>query len=338
MRIPEATTFLKSFENTSARDFVQKMMIQNYTDAILGHHPRASSLNRDEIHQKCQHLVETAFQRIKQIQAQPKKLFPLFHQLSRKNPQPDPMWFAEFNEAYQHYKHHRKLYLRLEQLKPFLKGKSYADVGCGGGDLVAFLKKEYPQFEEYAGIDVLDWRTEAVKGEINFQMLDFSQPHARSEVQYDLLTCIAVLHHVGHTDEAQSIFLQNLHTALSKNGRLIIEEDVLMPPPEVQANHDYQKQTQALSQKQPLFAEFLQFSEANQRDITILIDFLANCLANSVPEMAFPCGFRTLEGWRKLFAKNSFELETVAIQGYVEGIFNRSGHVFFVLKPITISQ
>jgi len=104
---------------------------------------------------------------------------------------------------------------------------------------VAFLKHHHKPFKEAAGIDVLDWRTESVENEINFQMLDFSQPGTKSKAQYDTLTTIAVLHHVGNTNDQISLFLGNLKSAMNPKGRLIVEEDVILPFDEIQNNAKY---------------------------------------------------------------------------------------------------
>ncbi|NJO02138.1 MAG: class I SAM-dependent methyltransferase, partial [Bacteroidia bacterium] len=297
---------------------------------ILTHHPEADKLNAEAIHAQCNALVDSVFARLEQIQDTPVQIFPLFQQLSRSQQPRDAIWFPEFLEAYQHYKHHRKLLNRYRQLKPYLKGSSYCDIGCGGGDLVAFLGEYHPNFREVAGIDVLDWRSDAVRDRIDFQVLDFTQPHTHSQKQYDTLTCLAVLHHVGNTDEAMHVFLQNIKTALCPGGHLIIEEDVILPTAEIQASEDYQAQINVL--QQAMLNELLAFEAPIQRDAIILIDFLANCLAVGVPEMAFPCGFRSIQDWTQLLLKNGFQLIETNIRGFVEGNFNQSAHVHFIVS------
>lgn len=331
MRIEEANTFLRAFQNRNAKLLVQKMMKINYAEAIIEHHPDIASIDKDLVHEKCNGLVEEIFKQIEHINDRPDELFTLFHKLSRNNPGKNSIWFLEFNEAYDNYKHNRKLTNRLKQLKPFLDGNSYCDIGCGGGDLIVFLKKNYPQFTEYAGIDVLDWRTDSFKEEINFQMLDFTQPDVKSSFRYDSITCLAVLHHVGNTNEEVSIFLSNIRTAINANGKLIIEEDVIFPRYQTDSNDDYREQLNELASHQPFFAEFLTLAEEEQRAVIILIDFLANCLSVGVPDMAFPCGFKTINEWTEIFIKNNYNVKEVRIQGFVEGNFNRSPHVFFVL-------
>ena len=332
LRLTEAQTFLNSFRNEKAKNLVRRMMNSHYAEAIIEHHPNPDSIDPKHVLQKCVKLSNEVFERIEFIKAQPEELFPLFYQLSRKNTPQDSIWFREFDEAYENYKHKRKLFKRLRQLEPYLKGESYCDIGCGGGDLVAFLKKEHGFLKEYAGIDVLDWRTESIKDEINFEMLDFSKPGTKSSKKYDVMTCLAVLHHVGNTDESRSIFLKNIRNAMSKQGRLIVEEDVILPQEEIESNENYTSQVDTKKNSQPLFSEFITLSKEDQKDAIIIIDFLSNSLSGGVPEMAFPCGFKSINEWTNLFKNNGFRLEEVKILGFPENVFNRSAHVLFILR------
>lgn len=327
----EARTFLQSFANPDARNFVQTILKRNYAEAIMEHHPESQRLDQHQVIQQCQQLVDMAFAKIENVQSWPKQLFPLFGELSRSAQPRNEIWFDAFLQAYQLYKHERKLNRRYEKIKDYLHGRSYCDIGCGGGDFVAFLKHHHEPFHQLAGIDVMDWRTEAVKEEIGFQMLDLTQAGTFSKVKYDTITCLAVLHHVGNTDEAQSIFLQNIRNSLAEGGRLIIEEDVMLPEEELQRHQEYQAQIQELEKQQVMLSDFLQYDYATQKDCIILIDFLANALAVGVPEMAFPCGFRSIEAWTTLLENNGFGIAEVKIAGFVSGNFNQSSHVYFVL-------
>jgi 2-polyprenyl-3-methyl-5-hydroxy-6-metoxy-1,4-benzoquinol methylase len=331
MKTEEASRFLHSFYNVKAREFVNRSMLYSYAEAILEHHP--GTITKENIYSKCKYLVDETFGQINKMKDQPEKIKTLLNRLSRKNPRPASIWFEEFDSAYENYKHTKKLFIQLNNLKPFLKGNSYCDVGCGGGDLVYFLKNYYPQFKEYAGIDVIDWRTEEVKHSINFQILDLSKPGTQSRKKYDTLTCIAVLHHVGNTDNSVSVFLQNLKSAISDNGRLIVEEDVILPISEVRSDIYYKEQVEERMQDQPLFSEFMKLDKAEQMDAFILIDVLANALTGGISDMAFPFGFKTINEWNELFIENGFEIEDVRIKGFSKGLFNRSSHVYFILNP-----
>lgn len=330
MKTEEASRFLDAFNNGTARELVKLMVLNHYADAVMEHHP--DSVCRAEVYGRTQQLVDVIFSRIEHIRDKPEGLDPLLQELSRKNHQPDQIWFEAFNQAYEYYKHHRKLFLKVRRISPYLTGNSYCDVGCGGGDLVNFIRNQFPQFDEYAGIDVLDWRTRELRDSINFQMLDLSQPGSVSQMQYDTLTCIAVLHHVGGTEDGVHTFLQNLRSAVSPQGRLIIEEDVMLPESEIRRNAAYLEQVEERKLAQPLFPEFLALQEPDQKDVMILVDVLANALSGGVTDMAFPFGFRTIEQWTSLFMQYGFYLEDLVIAGFQEGLFNRSSHVYFVLK------
>ncbi|WKN32363.1 class I SAM-dependent methyltransferase [Porifericola rhodea] len=332
--LKEAHTFLNSFLNTDARNFVRTVMTKNYAHAIQVHHPQPKFLNNTLVSSKCHHLVDSTFQRIAQIQSSPEKLFPLFAQLSRKQSEKDAIWFDEFTSAYQAYKHQHKLRSRYEKIRSFLKGSSYCDVGCGGGNFAAFLQRKHPLFKRVAGIDTMDWRTETIKDEIDFQVLDFSQVDTASSISYETMSCFAVLHHVGNTDAAQGVFLRNLYNSLAPGGRLIVLEDVILPKEEL-ANLPYlSEQISHLCSQQAILADFLNLDAHTQRDCIVLIDFLANALAVGVPDMPFPCGFRTLKSWVDFFPRYGFALAKVKIAGFVPTNFNQSSHVYFVLDKL----
>jgi 2-polyprenyl-3-methyl-5-hydroxy-6-metoxy-1,4-benzoquinol methylase len=225
-----------------------------------------------------------------------------------------------------------KLKNRYRQLKPFIRGNSYCDIGCGGGDLVAYLLDTHDEFHIAAGIDIMDWRTEKVKQKIDFQMLDFSRSNTTSKKQYDTLTCLAVLHHTGNQKETMIRFLKNVQTAMKPGGRLIIEEDVIIPVRDQSLNRNIKSQLELLNTQQKFLSDFLQFDQDKQKNIIISIDFLANCLAVGVPEMPFPCGFQTLGDWISIFDNTTLKLIEVRIQGFVKNNFNQSCHVFFILE------
>ena len=199
--------------------------------------------------------------------------------------------------------------------------------------MVAFIKRHLSRFKEHAGIDVLDWRTEDIKSEINFQMLDFSQPNVLSAQQYDMATCMAVLHHVGNTDISRRIFLKNVRNAIHKNGRLLIEEDVILPQEEIESNEDLKNQVKSLACLQPHYKMFITMSSEDQVSVLTIIDLLANSLIVGVPNMAFPFGFKSVNEWKVLFDECDYSVEKVQINGFTENLFNQSSHVFFILTP-----
>ena len=332
MTTKEIQEFLESFEDSRARNLVRNMMEDNYTEAILANHPQPDVLDPESISTKCRNLCSKIFDSIDEAKDDPSRISELLIALSRNNPNQDEMWFEEFNEAYVNYKHHNKLTIKLEQLQPYLKGASYCDIGCGGGDLVAHIKRNIDRFKNVAGIDILDWRTEQIKAEINFQQLDFSKPNVQSAEQYDALTCLAVLHHVGKDQDSRIRFLQNLQSAMTNDGVLVVEEDAMIPKHEWQSVQVLKTQVESHKARQPHFAEFVSLDRQSQKNAIILIDLLSNTLSVGVPDMPFPFGFQTIQEWEDLFRLAGFDIEHVKIHGFKEGTFNRSSHVLFVLR------
>ncbi len=333
MKLHEAATFLSAFKNQRAREFVRQMMITNYTEAILEHHPKAHLIERRDISEKCTLLCQTIFHKIGDIQENPHRLVPLIKKLARNNNRQASFWFDEFDVAYESYKHWGKLKKKSQQIIPYLQGNTYCDIGCGGGDLVAFLKQNHCHFKEYTGIDVLDWRTENVKNMINFQLLDFSLPNTLSEKKYDMATCIAVLHHVGNTHKSQGLFLRNVRSLLSSTGRLLVEEDVILPLEEIASNDGYKMQAGHLAEEQANFSEYIGMNREDQRCILTIIDLMANSLFVGVQNMAFPFGFKSLVEWEIFFVECNYTVEDVRINGFTKGMFNQSSHVLFILSP-----
>lgn len=330
-RFSEAYNFLSAFSNTDAREFVRDLMKKNYAGAVLGHHPVREQLNRNEVEEKCSVFLDRVFEEINAL-ADPRDLFPLFNRLSRNSKEKQDIWFDEFLEAYENYKHRRKLENRYQQLKPFIYGPLYCDVGCGGGDLVAYMKENHPGVEEAAGIDVLDWRSDSVKDIIDFQMLDLTRPGAKSSKAYDTVTCLAVLHHIDNQKGELEYFLHNLKTAIKPDGRLVVEEDVILPEEEISSDQTIKDQIDQRRTRQPIFDRFLQFDMQTQRDIITIIDFLSNSIVVGVPDMPFPCNFQTLDGWRELFEDQGFTIDEIKVEGFVPHRFNQSSHVIFILR------
>jgi 2-polyprenyl-3-methyl-5-hydroxy-6-metoxy-1,4-benzoquinol methylase len=332
MKIAEAEAFLAAFRDQDAHRLVYKMMTDHYADAILEHHPRPASLDPDHIRNRTRHLCSFLFEEIDRIVDDPSQLSPLLGKMSRGHDPRGEIWFREFNEAYDHYRHRRKLEVKLNQLIPFLAEGDYADIGCGGGDLVCFLKEHYGKFSSYTGIDVMDWRSEAVRDKIHFRVYDFSRPEGALPGRFHFATSMAVLHHVGSNDASLNYFLRNVGKSLHPGGRLLVEEDVILPEEEIEAERMYRVQAEQLKKEQPLFSGFLALDQQQQKHALILIDLLANSLTVGVPDMDFPFGFRTINGWERLFREAGFTVEKIQINGFVGGTFNRSSHVVYLLR------
>lgn len=332
MKQEEIREFLMAYRDGRARGLVQDMMTLHYTEAVMMHHPDPSLLGEDWIKERTTHLCSFIFNKLDGITEQPDKLPELLLRLSRGTIPQDSLWFKEFNEAYENYKHQRKLQIKMKQLSPFMAGGAYADIGCGGGDLAAYLKTHYPGFTSCTGIDVMDWRTESVKDAILFRVFDYSRPQGPAPGPFDFATCMAVLHHVGKDDMSRIRFLQNVRRSMHPSGRLLVEEDVILPAEEIAAIDTYREQAEMLSREQPLFAEYLSLSPGTQKHVLILIDLLANALTVGVPAMEVPFGFKSIEGWARLFYESGLKVEFTRINGFVEGTFNRSSHVVYLLS------
>ncbi|MCX5751474.1 MAG: hypothetical protein NT099_07395 [Candidatus Saganbacteria bacterium] len=330
-RLQVARNFFHAFGNATARKFVRKIMIANYTDAIMTHHPRAQNLDRTAIQKKCELLVNTIFRRLEDVSSRPEFLFDVIRTMGRGTKDRESIWFPEYQEAYVQYKHTNKQAQRDKILFPHIVGNSLVDIGCGGGDQVADLKARHPeQLVRVAGIDTLDWRTPELKLKIDYYERDFSKPGTASPEQYDTGMALAVLHHVGNSDQALATFLTGVKTAVKT--RLIVEEDVLITPqdlartdiPGLEIIGDLRKQ-------QPQLDNYLNLDQATQKAVTSLIDLLSNSLSVGVPDMSFPFGFRTLSDWTNQFAANGFILRKIQVLGFQKGNFNQSCHILFVL-------
>lgn len=328
-RLQSAREFFEAFSNPVAREFVRQAQINNYTDAIMKHHPNKEKLDRREIHQKCQLLINTIFRRLEDLQARPEFVFDIIESMGRKFERTETIWFSEYGEAYEHYKHITKLPQRDRLLFPHIVGDSLVDIGCGGGDQVAYLKKIHPgQLKRVAGIDVLDWKTPGL--DIDYHVIDFSRPGARAPERYDTGLLLAVLHHAGKSEAEVDTFLTGVKTAVSK--RLIVEEDVVITREDLQRKDiPGLEDISVLRQGQPILDSYLNFDSATQKQITTIFDFLANSLSVGVPAMAFPFGFWTLSDWLRIFSNNGFILNQVKILGFQKGNFNQVCHVHFIL-------
>jgi len=332
MKTEEANRFLRAFRDEKARRLVHDMMTRHYAEAILEHHPQPASLNPEKIDQQTRQLCAEIFDQVAGVENDPEAVQPLVTRLSRGHRPMSDIWFTAFNEAYEQYKHQRKLGIKLEQLVPFLGTGAYGDIGCGGGDLVGYLKEHYGKFSSYTGIDVMDWRSEAVKDQIDFRVFNFAHPEGILPVKFDFATCMAVLHHVGGDEASRLHFLRNIRASLRPEGKLLVEEDVILPSGEIAADLRFQHQASRLMREQPLYRAYLEMAHHEQEDVLILIDVLANSLTVGVPDMDFPFGFMTINEWADLFRKAGFVAEKIEITGFVPGTFNRSSHVVYLLR------
>jgi len=366
--------FFRAFSNQKARDATRRAKTYAYTRSISQHHPRKDTLNYALIIDRCHELMETIFSRLAVLQEYPDFLYPIIASMSRGAEKRESIWSPEYHEAYEQYKKQDKLPQRNTMLAPFMVGNSLVDIGCGGGDQVAYYREHHPEIRRAAGIDVVDWRTPGLN--IDYHVVDFAKAGANAPAQYDTGWLLAVLHHVARLDQVEKVdvFLQGVRTAVRR--RLIVEEDVIVPSRDLvlgtgkisylSASNPFlettseggiggyyraeRAQVEARIQQtdklipgmeeffaladQPLLEEYLGLDEQTQRDFTILNDYLANALSVGVPHMPFPFGFRTIPEWIEIFSRNGFDLNRIKVYGFQTGNFNQVCHVHFILDVV----
>ena len=328
-RLQVAKDFFEAFANPPALSFVKAMMVRNYSDAIMTHHPNKETLDRGEIQKKCEVLIRTIFRRLEDIKRHPQFLYDAMKSMSRGVAPREAIWFAEYQDAYQKYKHVDKLGKRDDILFPHVVGDSLVDIGCGGGDQVAYLKSNHSdQLQSVAGIDVLAWKTPGL--DIDYHTLDFSQPGTVAPERYDTGMLLAVLHHAGKSDQEFATFLDGVKTAV--NRRLIVEEDVLVTPEDLRRTDiPGLEEIYARREEQLNLDEYLELDPASQRAAMVIVDLLGNSLSVGVPDMPFPFGFRSLSNWVDTFTANGLKLDKVKVLGFQEGNFHQVCHVLFIL-------
>ncbi|OGI08777.1 MAG: hypothetical protein A2Y40_00655 [Candidatus Margulisbacteria bacterium GWF2_35_9] len=333
-RSHEIQLFLNAFMNISARDLVKSMMITNYTDAILTYHPDAQRLDSNMVYEKTEKFVKTIYEAIELLKDCKEYLLDFFNKISRNANPRASFWFNEYLDAYSNYRYEKKLNNRYLQLNDFIPKGSFVDIGAGGGELVKkFMDERNLGKEDAAGIDAYNWLSALAEGNITFHQLDFSVEGTTADKQYDVGTCLASIHHVGGRNEIDKVntFIKGMSTAIKQGGILVVEEDVLVTPKDLEIE-DWSQQVETLRANQPFYDQFLDFDFETQWSATTLVDFLANILSVGEPTMPFPSGFRSIHEWKYLFEENGFILKEVKFVGHLAHNFNQQSHAFFILE------
>lgn len=328
-----AFDFMNAFSNKNARDFVQKTMIDHYTEAIMYHHLQKQNLNEIDIRQKVTLLVNYIFSELVKISSNPTKLYELMQQLGRKqNPRSD-FWFKEFDEAYDYYKSNSKLPFIGSFLLPNLRGvKSIIDFGCGDGEIDVYIRQQLG-LPEISGVDILDWRSAKNKLDpaFKFYTQDFSMTSNAIEIPaHEVGVMHAILHHVSRNPGKVIEYLQRAKQVITK--KFLVVEDVLYSDEDEQATLSGIESLHNAAISQPHFAEFLTYSVVDQRAVIIILDLLSNSLAMGVPEMNFPFGAQQLSTWVDIFAKAGLKLNKVQLLGFQDHLFHRMSQCLFVLE------
>ena len=221
-----------------------------------------------------------------------------------------------FNAAYHRYKTRTKPDLDFQQLKHLTPGKRVLDYGCGSGCLAARLARGgYTVLTT----DVLDYRYAEAKH------LPFVRMSSATDIRYaddsiDTALLKAVLHHIDPGD---------LPLVIQRLGRiarhLLIQEDTYDVPA------DLDGLAEAVS-AQPLLRAFAGMSREEQYQALVLIDFFANAIAQGIPEMNMPFGFKTVGEWKGVLGSLGFTVTRTLLVGFEPGRVHKSCHVWLLCE------
>ena len=338
----ERKRFVEAYKNRKANRLVKRMMLVNYTDAVMTYHPDSDTLDEIEVRREVSNLVHTVFDVLNTLVDYPEYLNSFFNKISRHAKRRSDIWFEQFIEAYSRYRYKKKLENRYSQLEKYFKGGSFVDVGTGGGEWVKMMmEKRGLGKEKAAGIDPYNWLSDSVKDQesgenlITFYEIDFSKDTTKAHQKYDFGTCLATIHHVAERPDIAKAerFIRNMGSAFKSGGILVVEEDVLVTDLDLKTD-EWRVQVDNLRKKQPFYDEFLGLNNKDQWSVLTLIDFMANVLSVGEPSMPFPAGFRSISEWKNVFERNGFLLKSVEIIGNVKHNFNQTSHAFFILKKL----
>ena len=263
-------------------------------------------------------LVDEAFDRLAQSQAEavdPQALIAaasaLLEHPFRKNDA--AFWF---NDGYHEYKTRAKPETDYRQLRALIAGTRVLDYGCGSGYLAARLAKGgYEVFTT----DVLDYRYDEASH------LPFAPMASPTDIPYpdgsmDTALVQAVLHHIDSGDLAPVL------GRLSKIARhVLIKED----------SYDLPESLPGLAERladQPLLKTFVRLSRETQYQALVLIDFFANAIAQGIPEMNMPFGFKSVTEWQNVLSANGLRINRTLVAGFEPGRMHKSCHVWFVCE------
>ena len=216
-----------------------------------------------------------------------------------------------FNREYRRYKTERKPEDDLRQFRALISGETVLDYGCGGGNLAARLADAG---YHVLTADVLDYRYDAAR------RLPFLRMSSPSDIPYpedsvDTALVQAVLHHVS-TDELPAVVRRLGRVART----ILIKEDTYDVP------LDLAGVAETIA-AQPLLASFVGLPRDAQFQALVLIDFYANAVAQGVPEMNMPFGFRSVREWERLLNANGLDVTRVLVTGFEAGRMHKSCHV-----------
>jgi hypothetical protein len=139
---------------------------------------------------------------------------------------------------------------------------------------------------------------------------------------FDTALVMAVLHHVDKEN-----LLPLLGELRRVSRRLIVEEDSYALPPSLPGLAG------TLAADRQLQA-FVGLPLEDQLRYLMFVDYFANAITQGLPQMHMPFHFQTVEEWQALFTGQGFRVERTVVQGFQQGFFNRSSHVWFILDAV----
>jgi hypothetical protein len=84
---------------------------------------------------------------------------------------------------------------------------------------------------------------------------------------------------------------------------------------------------------QPLLRQFVGLPSQAQFQALALIDFFANAIAQGIPEMNMPFGFKSVKEWGQVLEANGLKVTEIRLAGFEPGRMHKSCHVWFRCKP-----
>ncbi len=300
---PQPNSFGHVLQNQQVVKFVCQLVKENYLEFFTGH-------------QEIADMIDQAFDLLVKSQgAEPKKerlqqaVTTINHTIFRKDDA--TFWF---NQQYHQYKTRIRPQKDFSRLHPYLQGTTILDYGSGGGYLA--LELEHHGYRVLT-TDVLDYRVPEAR-HLPFQQMTSPVTIPYPDTSADTTIVKAVLHHVAP---------KNLSSVLKElrrvSQRIIIEEDTYDVPATL-------KGVEELANAQPQFAHFRSLNVSDQLESLMLIDYVANALAQGLVEMNFPFQFKTIPQWTALLESHDLHVSHIELLGFQPGNVNRSCHAWFI--------